>query len=148
MNPSLSTFSKQDSDRLLKNLFCPRVPHKETGNFRGKERGPSFLHGGPGRLGSRRVLAGGQLGPKAEEGPLPSFCSQRSSPGSRKVVAPCKKFEEKAGVAVLEGCPRGSCTLSLTEQGKPVLTVSSSSSTTTQNLNETSPLRPTEFLLK
>lgn len=39
VNPSLSTFSKQDSDHLLKNLLCPSVPHKETGNFRGKKNG-------------------------------------------------------------------------------------------------------------
>lgn len=37
MNPLLSTFSKQDSDHLLKDLFCCCVPYKETGNFRGKK---------------------------------------------------------------------------------------------------------------
>lgn len=38
MNPSLSTGTKQDSHHLLKNLFCPCVPYKETGNFREEEK--------------------------------------------------------------------------------------------------------------
>lgn len=66
MNPSLSTGTKQDSHHLLKNLFCPCVPYKETGNFREEEKKKKTwggtrgsLHGGPGRLGSPRVLAGG-----------------------------------------------------------------------------------------
>lgn len=50
MNPPLSTFSKQDSDPSLKNLFCPCAPHKETGNFRGK-KGPQFLTWWPKEIG-------------------------------------------------------------------------------------------------
>lgn len=50
MNPSLSTFSKQDSEHIPENLFCPCVPYKETGNFRGKE-GPQFLTWWPKEVG-------------------------------------------------------------------------------------------------
>lgn len=50
MNPLLSTFPKQDSDHLLKNSFCPCVPYKETGNFRGK-KGPQSLTGWPRKAG-------------------------------------------------------------------------------------------------
>ena len=73
MNPSLSTFSKQDSDHLLKNVFCPRVPYKETGNFRGKKRGPSFLHGGPGGWGNEGCRQEVSLAPKPRRGHSPLF---------------------------------------------------------------------------
>lgn len=84
MNPPLSSFSKQDSDPLLKNLFCPCVPYKETGNFRGKKGPVSYTvaQGGWGHRGCRQEAGVAPAQTQTGE-PLPPFdCSQRS-PGSR-----------------------------------------------------------------
>lgn len=60
---------------------------QETSEGKG---GPSFLHSGPRRLGSLRVLAGGWLGPKAEGGatlpPTFFFLSEKVTWEQGKVV--------------------------------------------------------------
>lgn len=79
MNPSLSTFSKQHSDHILENLFCPCVPDKETGNFRGK-KGPQFLTRWPREVG---VTEGAGLALSRPKGATPLFLLSEEVPGSR-----------------------------------------------------------------
>lgn len=82
MNPSLSTGTKQDSHHLLKNLFCPCVPYKETGNFREEEK-KKKLGGEPvvpytvaqGGWGHRGCWQEVSLVPELRRGQLPVFCS-------------------------------------------------------------------------
>lgn len=47
-----------------------------------------FLHGGPGRLGPLRVLAGGKLDPRAEEGATPHVLLSEEVTWEQGKVAP------------------------------------------------------------
>lgn len=91
VNPSLSTFSKQDSDHLLKNLLCPSVPHKETGNFRGKKMGAQFLTWWPREAGVAEGAGRRLAWPQSSGGTTPLFLfSEEVIWEQEKVLLPWK----------------------------------------------------------
>lgn len=117
VNPSLSTFSKQDSDHLLKNLLCPSVPHKETGNFRGKKMGAQFLTWWPREAGVAEGAGRRLAWPQSSGGTTPLFLfSEEVIWEQEKVLLPWKTTCGEGGVAISEDCKRGPCTLSLTQR--------------------------------
>lgn len=101
------------------------------------KRGPSFLHDGPRRLGSLRVLAWPF---KGEGGYSPFFALGGGTWEQGKVVLSWETTKRGSlRVAALKNCTWGSHTLSPTELGQPMLIVSYSFSNTPRSLNENVP---------
>lgn len=59
MSPSVSPLFQNKIPTIYSRTYCVLVFHTKKQETSEGKRGPSFLHGGPRRLGSLRVLAGG-----------------------------------------------------------------------------------------